>query len=102
MKDEDKLRILLGLEKAEAKVSQADALLGETKAEMRSAIISSIGLDPTVNELDNLKAQVATAILLVMQADKIVKSTEAIVSKAHEAVEIARMMHITAARNRET
>lgn len=92
----DKLKVLLGLEKAEHKVVQAEEALASVKSDMRASIISSIGLDPTSDEIDNLKAQIATAIILVVQADKIVKTTEAIVSNAREAVEIARQMHVTA------
>jgi outer membrane protein TolC len=91
----NKLKVLLGLEKAEHKVVQAEEALASVKSDMRSAIISSIGLDPTSDEIDSLKAQIATAIILVVQADKIVKSTQAIVSNAREAVEIARQMHVT-------
>jgi len=101
MKPSEKLKILMGLEHAEHKVSQADEMLESAKADMRSAIISSIGLDPTVSDIDNLRAQVATAILLVVQADRIVKTTELIVSTANEAVEIARQMHITASKDRD-
>jgi len=92
----NKLKVLLGLEKAEHKVAQAEEALSSVKSDMRASIISSIGLDPTSDEIDNLKAQIATAIILVVQADKIVKNTEAIVSHAREAVEIARQMHVTA------
>jgi hypothetical protein len=95
----NKLKVLLGLEKAEHKVVQAEEALASVKSDMRSSIISSIGLDPTSDEIDNLKAQIATAIILVVQADKIVKSTQAIVSNAREAVEIARQMHVTAHKN---
>jgi len=92
----NKLKVLLGLEKAEHKVVQAEEAIASVKSDMRSAIISSIGLDPTSDEIDSLKSQIATAIILVVQADKIVKSTQAIVSNAREAVEIARQMHVTA------
>jgi outer membrane protein TolC len=92
----NKLKVLLGLEKAEHKVVQAEEALASVKSDMRSAIVSSIVLDPTSDEIDSLKSQIATAIILVVQADKIVKSTQAIVSNAREAVEIARQMHVTA------
>ena len=101
MTPDQRLKILLGLEKAEHKASTAGSMLSSTKADMRTAIISSIGLDPTTDDVDNLKAQIATAILLVLQADKIVKATEAIVSTANEAIEIARQMHITASKKEE-
>jgi outer membrane protein TolC len=97
----NKLKALLGLEKAEHKVVQAEEALASVKSDMRSAIISSIVLDPTSDEIDSLKAQIATAIILVVQADKIVKSTQAIVSNAREAVEIARQMHVTANKKEE-
>lgn len=96
MKPSDKLRILMGLEEAEHKVSMADELLKSAKAETRDAVIKTVGLDPTVGDIDSLRAQVSASILLVIQADKIVRSTERIVSLANDAVEIARLMHLTA------
>lgn len=96
MKPSDKLRILLGLEKAEHRVSEANDELSVAKSQLRDLIIGTVDLDPVTDDIDKLRAQVAMAIMLVIQADKIVRATEAIVSKAHDAVEIARQMHVTA------
>ena len=101
MKLSDKLRILMGLEEAEHKVAAADEMLKSVKSDLRDTVINSIGLDPTVDDINHLKMQVSAAIMLVIQADKIVRATEQIVSTANDAVEIARRMHATAAKEKD-
>lgn len=101
-KDSDRLRAMIDLELAEHKANEAQELLASAKADLRSVIVQSLGLNPSVSELDALRAQVSTAILLVVQADAIVKTTESIVSRATEAVEIARQVHLNATKKSQS
>lgn len=86
-------RFYVGLESAEHKVATASEMLSAAKSDCQDSIIRLVDLDPTTDDVASLRAQVSLAILLVAQADKIVRTTEEIVSRARDAVQIVRKMH---------
>ena len=93
MKSEEELRRVRDVELAEHAASQAEEMMAIAKSRINDVIIKTVALDPTVDDIASLKAQVSLAIMLVIQANAVVESTDMIVSHANRAVDILRKIY---------
>lgn len=93
MKSDEELRRARDVELAEHSAAQAEEKMKIVKSRINDVIIQTVALDPTVDDVSSLKAQVSLAIMIVIQANAVVESTDMIVSHANRAVDILRKIY---------